>query len=43
MSTSTVGADDAELPAVLRERFGVVLDPDDLAAVLAAPGDQERS
>ena len=35
--------DDAELPVVLRERFGIVLDPEDLAAVLAAPGDQERS
>jgi N-hydroxyarylamine O-acetyltransferase len=49
---ATVGADgvedrrevdDAELPVVLRERFGIVPDPEDLAAVLAAPGHQERS
>jgi N-hydroxyarylamine O-acetyltransferase len=28
--------DDAELPAVLRERFGIALNPDDLAAVLGS-------
>jgi hypothetical protein len=31
------------LPVVLRERFGIVVDPEDLAAVLAVPGEQERS